>query len=232
MARRLFFVSGIQSGHAELRGEEAKHLSRVLRVEPGQVYEISDNQQKYLARVSEAQKEFVRFEVLEKLPIERETPEIHLYAAIIKFEHFEWGIEKATELGVDRIVPVHSARSENGLDKAVTKRLERWRRIALESSQQSRRVFLPELTTVMRFRDVVSKAEGQKVFLDEKRESGLLRELPKETSTISLLIGPEGGWTDEERSMAESSGWSSASLGPRVLRAETAWMASLAILRA
>ena len=232
MARRLFFVSGIQSGHAELRGEEAKHLSRVLRVEPGQVYEISDNQQKYLARVSEAQKEFVRFEVLEKLPTERETPEIHLYAAIIKFEHFEWGIEKATELGVDRIVPVQSARSENGLDKAVDKRLERWRRIALESSQQSRRVFLPELTTVMRFRDVVRKAEGQKVFLDEKRESGLLRELPKETSTISLLIGPEGGWTDEERSMAASSGWSSASLGPRVLRAETAWMASLAILRA
>ena len=232
MARRLFFVPGIHNGHAELRGEEAKHLSRVLRVEPGQVYEISDNQQKYLARVSEAQKEFVRFEVVEKLPADREIPEIHLYAAIIKFEHFEWGIEKATELGVDRIVPVQSARSENGLDKAVTKRLERWRRIALESSQQSRRVFLPELTTVMRFRDVVSKAEGQKVFLDEKRESGLLRELPKETSTISLLIGPEGGWTDEERSMAASSGWSSASLGPRVLRAETAWMASLAILRA
>jgi 16S rRNA (uracil1498-N3)-methyltransferase len=232
MARRLFFVSGIHSGHAELRGEEAKHLSRVLRVEPGQVYEISDNQQKYLARVSEAHKELVRFEVLEKLPCERESPEIHLYAAIIKFEHFEWGIEKATELGVDRIVPVQSARSENGLDKAVTKRLERWRRIALESSQQSRRVFLPELTPVMRFRDVVGQAEGQKVFLDEKRESGLLRELPKETSTISLLIGPEGGWTDDERSLAASSGWISASLGPRVLRAETAWMASLAILRA
>ncbi|MCX6609353.1 MAG: RsmE family RNA methyltransferase [Acidobacteria bacterium] len=232
MARRLFFVSGIHSGHAELRGEEAKHLSRVLRVEPGQVYEISDNQQKYLARVSEAHKELVRFEVLEKLPFERESPEIHLYAAIIKFEHFEWGIEKATELGVDRIVPVQSARSENGLDKAVTKRLERWRRIALESSQQSRRVFLPELTPVMRFRDVVSQAEGQKVFLDEKRESGLLRELPKETSTISLLIGPEGGWTDDERSLAAGAGWISASLGPRVLRAETAWMASLAILRA
>lgn len=232
MARRLFFVSEIHSGHAELRGEEAKHLSRVLRVEPGQVYEISDNQQKYLARVSEAHKELVRFEVLEKLPCERESPEIHLYAAIIKFEHFEWGIEKATELGVDRIVPVQSARSENGLDKAVSKRLERWRRIALESSQQSRRVFLPELTPVMRFRDVVSQAEGQKVFLDEKRESGLLRELPKETSTISLLIGPEGGWTDDERSLAASSGWISASLGPRVLRAETAWMASLAILRA
>jgi 16S rRNA (uracil1498-N3)-methyltransferase len=232
MARRLFFVSGIHSGHAELRGEEAKHLSRVLRVEPGHVYEISDNLQKYLARVSEAHKELVRFEILEKLPAEREAPEIHLYAAIIKFEHFEWGIEKATELGVDRIVPVQSARSENGLDKAVSKRLERWRRIALESSQQSRRVFLPELTPVMRFRDVASQAEGQRVFLDEKRDGGLLRELPKETSTISLLIGPEGGWTEEERNLAGSAGWTSASLGPRVLRAETAWMASLAILRA
>jgi 16S rRNA (uracil1498-N3)-methyltransferase len=232
MARRLFFVSGIHSGHAELRGEEAKHLSRVLRVEPGHVYEISDNQQKYLARVTEAHKELVRFEVIEKMPVEREAPEIHLYAAIIKFEHFEWGIEKATELGVDRIVPVQSARSENGLDKAVTKRLERWKRIALESSQQSRRVFLPELTPVMRFRDVVSQAAGQRVFLDEKRDGGLLRDLPKETSTISLLIGPEGGWTDDERGLARGAGWISASLGPRVLRAETAWMASLAILRA
>ncbi len=232
MARRLFFVSGIHSGHAELRGEEAKHLSRVLRVEPGHVYEISDNQQKYLARVTEAHKELVRFEVIEKMPTEREAPEIHLYAAIIKFEHFEWGIEKATELGVDRIVPVQSARSENGLDKAVTKRLERWKRIALESSQQSRRVFLPELTPVMRFRDVVSQAAGQRVFLDEKRDGGLLRDLPKETSTISLLIGPEGGWTDDERGLAAGAGWISASLGPRVLRAETAWMASLAILRA
>lgn len=232
MARRLFFISGIYNGYAELRGEEAKHLSRVLRVEPGQVYELSDNQQKYLARVSEAQKELVRFEILEKLEAEREIPRIDLYAAIIKFEHFEWGIEKATELGVDRIIPVQSARSENGLDKAVTKRLERWRRIALESSQQSRRVFLPELIPVMRFRDVVSQAEGQRIFLDEKRESSLLRELPKESSTVSLLIGPEGGWTDEERNLAESTGWLSASLGPRVLRAETAWMASLAILRA
>ncbi len=232
MARRLFFISGIHSGHAELRGEEAKHLSRVLRVEPGQVYELSDNQQKYLGRVSEVQKELVRFEILEKLLAGRETPQIHLYAAIIKFEHFELGIEKATELGVDRIIPVQSARSENGLDKAVTKRLERWRRIALESSQQSRRVFLPELTPVMRFRDVVSQAEGQKIFLDEKREPLLLRELPKENSTISLLIGPEGGWTDDERNLAMSNGWISASLGPRVLRAETAWLVSLAILRA
>ena len=155
MARRLFFVNQVKSGHAELRGEEAKHLSRVLRVEPGHLYEISDNQQKYLAKVVEAHKEAVRFEVVEKLEAVRESPSIHLYAAIIKFEHFEWGIEKATELGVDKIVPVHSARSETGLERAVAKRLERWRRIAVEASQQSRRVFLPQIDGVARFKDVV-----------------------------------------------------------------------------
>ena len=232
MARRLFFVPEVHSGHAALRGEEARHLSRVLRVEPGQVYELSDNQQKYLAKVVEAQKDLVRFEITEKMPTERESPPIHLYAGIIKFEHFEWGIEKATELGVDRIIPVHSARSENGLDKAVSKRLERWRRIALESSQQSRRAFLPEITPVMRMKDVVVKAEGQRIFLDENREAVGLATIARSGSAISLLIGPEGGWTDEERGLATAALWKPASLGPRILRAETAWLASLAILRA
>ena len=195
------------------------------------MYELSDNQQKYLARVAEAHKDLVRFDIVEKLPTVRESPPIHLYAGIIKFEHFEWGIEKATELGVDRVIPVHSARSENGLDKAVSKRLERWRRIALESSQQSRRVFLPEISPVMRLKDVVLKAEGQRIFLDENREAPELATIAKSGSVISLLIGPEGGWTAEERSLASDALWKPASLGPRILRAETAWLASLAILR-
>jgi len=231
MARRLFFVSEVHSGRAELRGEEAKHLSRVLRVEQGQVYEISDNTQRYLAQVSEAHREAVRFEVLEKLPTEMELPPIFLYAAIIKFEHFEWGIEKATELGVDRIVPVQSARSENGLERAVAKRLERWRRIALESSQQCRRSFLPVLEGAQRFTDIVKVAPGNRAFLDERRDGSSLRELKGETEPISLLVGPEGGWTEEERQLALDHGWKPASLGPRILRAETAWLASLAILR-
>ncbi|WP_031497648.1 RsmE family RNA methyltransferase [Bryobacter aggregatus] len=232
MARRLFFVPQVHSGQAELRGDEAKHLSRVLRVEVGQVFEISDNQQKYLAKVADAHKELVRFEILEKLSAHRELPVIHLYAAIIKFEHFEWGIEKATELGVDRIIPVQTARSEPGLERAVTKRLERWRRIALESSQQCRRAFIPELSEVMRFRDVAAKAEGQRIFLDENRAGLTIGKLAKAEDAISVLIGPEGGWTEDERSLAATQNWVSASLGPRVLRAETAWLATLAILRA
>ncbi len=216
---------------AELRGEDAKHLTRVLRVEPGHIYEISDNEQKYLAKVEEAHKELVRFSLLEKQEAVRETPAIHLYAAIIKFEHFEWGIEKATELGVDRIVPVISARSENGLEKAVPKRLERWRKIALESSQQSRRPFLPEVEQPQRFRDAAAKAEGNRLFLDETRTGERLRPA-LDSGALSILIGPEGGWTDDERELAQKENWKAVSLGPRVLRAETAWLACLAILRA
>ncbi len=232
MARRLFFVPDVQGGFAELRGEEAKHLSRVLRVEPGHIYELSDNTHKYLGKVTEANKEAVRFEILETMPAERESPAIHLYVAIIKFEHFEWGIEKATELGVDRIIPVHAARTENGLDKAVAKRLERWRRIAIESSQQSRRAFLPDLGECMRFADVAANASGMRVILDEARQGPRLAVLDKVADPISLLIGPEGGWTDSERAVAVANGWIAASLGPRILRAETAWLAALAILRA
>ena len=110
--------------------------------------------------------------------------------------------------------------------------MERWRRIAIESSQQSRRTFLPELGEALRFRDVVAQAAGMRIILDENREGQKLAELGKAGDPISLLIGPEGGWTDEERTLASSAGWKAASLGPRILRAETAWLAALAILRA
>src|SRR5580765_1633229 len=125
--RRRFFVEQVRNGHAEVEGAQALHLTRVLRVEPGQRYEISDNRNVYLAEIEVAHKERVLFRTLE--PIEsRESPlRVTLCAALIKFDHFEWMIEKATELGVAEIVPVIATRSERGLDKAAPKRTERWR---------------------------------------------------------------------------------------------------------
>jgi 16S rRNA (uracil1498-N3)-methyltransferase len=231
MARRLFFVPQVRNGMAEIRGDDAKHLTRVLRVEPGHIYEISDNSQKYLAKVAEAHKESVRFVIEERLEALRESPEITLYAAIIKFEHFEWGIEKATELGVDRIVPLVTARTEKGLEKAVPKRLERWRKIALEASQQSRRAFLPEVTAALPLRNAVASARGTRLFLDEARTGAFLKPASS-PAPVAVFLGPEGGWTDDERTLAASQSLTSITLGPRVLRAETAWLACLAILRA
>ncbi len=129
--RRRFFVDEVRNGQAKIVGEEARHLSRVLRVEPGQRYEISDNRNVYLAEVETAHKENVVFRTIEKLPTAPPAACIELYAALIKFDRFEWIVEKATELGVTEIVPIEAARSERGLEKAAAKRVDRWRRIAL-----------------------------------------------------------------------------------------------------
>src|SRR5580700_6139210 len=143
--RRRFFVDEVRGGRAEISGDDARHLTRVLRVEAGQRYEISDNRHVYLAEVETARKEHVAFRALEKLPSPAPAVRLILCAALIKFDHFEWMIEKATELGVSEIVPVETIRSERGLERAAHKRVERWRRIALEASQQARRAFLPEV---------------------------------------------------------------------------------------
>lgn len=233
MARRRFFVDCIHGGSAELRGDQARHLTRVLRVEPGQRFEISDQGAAWLAEIVEARGERVVFRVLEPL----ETPEmpvrIALCAALIKFDRFEWMIEKATELGVDRILPVETLRSEKGLLEASRKRLERWQRMAREASQQARRLRAPEILPATRWQEALAGAVGHRYFLEESAAPPLLRALPQNRmplAQVALLTGPEGGWTDAERQAAASAGWQAVSLGPQVLRAETASLAALAVI--
>jgi 16S rRNA (uracil1498-N3)-methyltransferase len=236
MARRRFFVDEIHHGQAMMQGEEVKHLRQVLRAEVGQRYELSDGQRVYLAEIECFRKGEVTFRVVEELPQAPLLLDLTLYAALIKFDRFEWIVEKATELGVGRIVPVIAARTDFGLDKAAPKRLERWNRIALEAAKQCHRVGPPELTEPVPFSDAVSAAGGFRVFLDEDCQQPLLGTLPSETSrnqgdTVSLLVGPEGGWTDAERKAAVAASFAPASLGTLVLRAETAVVAAMAILQ-
>ena len=128
MARRRFFVDGIHDGRAELTGDQAHHLRRVLRVEAGRRYEISDTRRVYLAEVSLSTAKRIVFDVLEELPAREPPIALDLYLALIKFDRLELAIEKTTELGVRRIVPVIASRSEKGLERAAAKRAERWRR--------------------------------------------------------------------------------------------------------
>jgi 16S rRNA (uracil1498-N3)-methyltransferase len=233
VARRRFFVDAIRNGTAELRGDEARHLTRVLRVEPGQRFEISDNQHAYLAEIAEAKGERVVFHVVEAIAGVPMPVRITLCAAIVKFDRFEWMIEKATELGVERILPVEATRTERGLFEASRKRSERWARIARESSQQSRRAQIPEILPAVRLEHCLKEAAEHRYFLDEGAAPPLVREIPAERSdTVALLIGPEGGWTEAERALAVGAGWCPVSLGPLVLRAETAAAAAIAVVMA
>jgi 16S rRNA (uracil1498-N3)-methyltransferase len=226
--RRRFFVDEVRNGHAQIEGEDARHLTRVLRVEAGQRYEISDNRNVYLAEIEMARKEHVVFRTLEKLPVQETGARLILCAALIKFDHFEWMIEKATELGAAEIVPVQTARGEHGLERAAAKRIDRWRRIALEASQQSRRAFLPEIVEPVTLPRALAIEASRRMVFDEA-STAPLRAGPAAES-IALLIGPEGGWTEEER--ASFAGWEPVSLGPLVLRAETAAIAALAVVGA
>ncbi len=236
MARRRFFVDEVRLGQAQVVGDDAHHLTRVLRVEPGQRYEISDNHGVYLAEVQEARKSLVTFTVVEKLATEEPLVRVTLFASLIRFERFEWMIEKVTELGVESIVPVEAGRSEKGLEHAAGKRLSRWKRIAREASEQSRRVRVPDLTEPLLFREALASTQPHRLFLDEDPGAQpILAALPSPKTggaEVAILAGPEGGWTDREREAAAERGWTRVSLGPMILKTETATLAALAILQA
>lgn len=237
MARRRFFVDQVRNGRAELAGEGAEHLRRVLRAAPGDRLEISDNRSVYLAEIEGFRKGAAILRLLEPLAVDEPALRITLLASLIKFDRFEWIIEKATELGAGAIVPVAAARSERGLERAAAKRLERWRRIALESSQQCRRARLPAIEDAADFAHAVRTRDAFRYLLDEESSGPALAEaLPPAgerpaAARVSLLLGPEGGWTGGERQAAIEAGWTRVSLGPTILRAETAAIAALAVLR-
>jgi 16S rRNA (uracil1498-N3)-methyltransferase len=236
MARRRFFVPDVRRGAAELTGPDAEHLVRVLRAQPGQIYEISDNHDVYLAQIETARKSVISFRTIEKLAPPPAAVQITLATALIKFDRFEWLIEKATELGVSAIQTFEATRSERGLAQAAAKRLARWERIALEASQQSRRAVLPQLEAPVRFAKALEADANARLLLNEAGNAApILSSLPQTRTPadrVACLLGPEGGWTDEEREQATAAGWTSCGLGHTILRAETAGIAALAIIQA
>jgi 16S rRNA (uracil1498-N3)-methyltransferase len=232
MARRRFFVDQVRKGQAEITGENAHHLTRVLRVEAGQKFEITDNDRAWLAAVETARKDLVRFQVIQELDAGPPIPAVALYLALIKFERFEWAVEKATELGVTRIIPVEASRSEHGLFAGAQKRVERWKRIAREASEQSRRLRVPEIADPIRLPEALRETSTHRCWLDEEPGAPPLLDAfaLRAGDATALLIGPEGGWIDAERRQFAEAGWIAASLGASILRAETAVCAALAVL--
>jgi 16S rRNA (uracil1498-N3)-methyltransferase len=231
MARRRFFVDEIRQGRAHIEGDDAHHLTRVLRVEPGQKYEISDNRNVYLAEIETARKNLVSFSILERLPTVEPPLRVTLYASLVRFERFEMILEKATELGVETIAPVVAERSEKGLDRAAGKRLPRWQRIVREASEQCRRARLPELLAPQSLEEVL-EARGLRYLLDEDPAASPILTIHVSGDEASILVGPEGGWTPRERELLLAKQWTAVSLGPAILKTETAAIAALAILNA
>ena len=228
MTRRRWIADQVSGNRAALTGAHADHLVRVLRARVGQEFDIVANgvvRQGVVVAIADSLVDFeLGEEILAQLPAIRLT----LLLAIFKFDRMEWAIEKCTELGVTGIVPVIARRTDSHLVEASAKRVERWRRIALQASEQSRRAFPPEIADPIKLREAMALPAGLKIVLSEAEEQSQLRDI-QPTGEVLLAVGPEGGWTEDELELLQKNGWLSASLGPTILRAETAAIAATAI---
>ena len=233
--RRRFIADSWNETTATLIGDQAAHLARVLRAEPGQIYDIVAGGFLHRAEIISAGNDEVVFTLYEELEADAALP-IHLLLAIFKFDHFEWAVEKATELGVGSITPVLARRTEKHLAQASAKRVDRWRRIALEASKQSRRTDIPIVEEPVGLKGALEPetATTRLLLSETEQKLSLTEALGNRTSesTMALAIGPEGGWTPEEMALFTSHAWAHVTLGPRILRAETAAIAAIAIVSA
>jgi 16S rRNA (uracil1498-N3)-methyltransferase len=233
MTRRRWIADEVSGTRAVLVGAHADHLSRVLRARIGQEFDITTGNEVRRGRVTAIAADRVEFELGDEISAPA-IVQVTLVLSIFKFDRMEWAIEKCTELGAGRIIPVIARRTEAHLAAAAAKRVERWRRIALQAAEQSRRVSPPEISSPLKLKDAAALPGSMRILLSETETETMLKDVLQSGSNdgdVVLAFGPEGGWTDEELKLFHEAGWISASLGSRILRAETAAIAGLAIVQ-
>ena len=238
MTRRRWIAEHWDEATASIAGAQAEHLARVLRAQPGMEADVVAGGHVFHAQVAAVSFKEVRFNLVSELEADPALP-VTLVLAIYKFDRLEWAIEKATELGVAAIVPAIARRTEKHLAEAAAKRAERWRRIVHESAQQSRRSDVPILHDPVPLATHVRAVSSATriVLAEQERTTTLCHALQEaaeaagdEMPSLEIAIGPEGGWAPTEEALFDANGWRAASLGPRILRAETAAIAALAVV--
>jgi 16S rRNA (uracil1498-N3)-methyltransferase len=238
MTRRRWIAEHWDEATATLTGAQAAHMARVLRAQPGTEADVVAGGHVFHAEVVAVSPDEVRFNLVAEVEADPALP-VTLVMAVYKFDRMEWAIEKATELGVATIAPVIARRTEKHLAQAAEKRAERWRRIAHEAAQQSRRSDVPEILQPTPLAERVRAASrAVRIVLAEQERTTTLRTLidealaaaGEEMPVLEIAIGPEGGWAPEEEALFDANGWRAVTLGPRIMRAETAALAALAVV--
>jgi 16S rRNA (uracil1498-N3)-methyltransferase len=238
MTRRRWIAEHWDEATASITGAQAAHMARVLRAQPGMEADVVAGGHVFHAEVAAVSPDEVRFNLVAEVQADPALP-VTLAMAVYKFDRMEWAIEKATELGVFAVAPVIAQRTEKHLAQAAEKRAERWRRIVHEAAQQSRRSDVPIIHNPIPLTEHARSSSGcVRIVLAEQERTTTLRRLIEEAveaagdemPTIEIAIGPEGGWAPAEEALFDASGWRAATLGPRILRAETAAIAALAVV--
>jgi len=240
MTRRRWIADSWDGTSASVKGEQAAHLVRVLRAQTGMECDMVAGDRVWRAVMSGVSGDAVRFTLLSEVEAELALP-VTLLLSVFKFDRMEWIIEKATELGAARFIPMTARRSEKHLVQAAQARVERWRRVAREAAKQSRRSDVPVVEDLVPLKTAVrSGAAGLRLLLAEQERSttlyaamqAALQQAAVEKPAVELAVGPEGGWTADEEALFAVEGWQAVSLGPRILRAETAGITAMAVVAA
>ncbi len=237
MTRRRWIADTWDTSSATITGSQAAHLARVLRAQTGMQFDVVAGAAVWRSVIVTVDDGAVTFQLLE--PVDASAPlDLTIVLSVFKFDRLEWAIEKLVELGVPSIEPAIVRRTEKHLAQAASHRVERWRRIASEATRQSRRSAIPQIADPRPLREVLAahSAPGALRLLlaeNEKRQT-LLRTLQSSDDLpgIVLAVGPEGGWTTEEETLFHEQGWTAVTMGPTILRAETAAIAATAIAAA
>jgi len=220
MTRRRWIAEHWDEATATIVGAQAEHMARVLRAEAGMEADVVAGGHVFHAEVAAVSTSEVRFNLIAEVQADPALP-VTLVMAVYKFDHMEWAIEKATELGVAAVAPVIARRTEKHL------------------AQQSRRSDVPLISDPIALADRIRAASAStRIVLAEQERTTTLRHAVNEAMTaaqaqmptLEIAIGPVGGWTPEEEALFDANGWIAVSLGPRILRAETAAIAALAVV--
>jgi 16S rRNA (uracil1498-N3)-methyltransferase len=216
------------SDSVTVTGDEFHHSVRVVRVREGEEVEVFDKSGR-LARgtVESIAKDQATIRIIEELASRESKISVHLAMSIIQLEKFELVLQKATELGVRSFIPLVTDRIELRRERYAGK-LERWNRIVFEAVKQSGRSVVPPIEEPVAFEEAIRRS-GLKVLFDADRPAS---EWPSSPEAVTLFIGPEGGWSDEELEAARTRGCLFARMGPRRLRAETAAIVACAVIAA
>ncbi len=231
---RRFKVESVRGDEAYLRGQEARHALKVLRLRKGDEIVIFDGTgNEYLARIEASSTVSVKLKVLKKLNINRDSPlDTTLYMGLTnKLQKFELAIQKSTELGVKTVVPVICKRSAFGEKvKDWSGKLRRWNEITVNAAKQCGRNILPQIEEPIRLSDIEDSSE-LKFVLWEKGGRSFKDYSQFSPNSVSLVVGPEGGLDNEEIEILKAKGFNVIHLGKRILRAETAAIASLSVVQ-
>nr|WP_295609404.1 16S rRNA (uracil(1498)-N(3))-methyltransferase [uncultured Terrisporobacter sp.] len=220
-----------------IEGEDVKHISRVLRCRENDKLEVCDmDNNEYICEIKEINKDNILLDIIEKVNIKRESNlKVKLYQGMPKGTKMELILQKLTEIGVDEIVLVQTKRSVTKIDnKKEDKKIERWERIIYEAAKQSKRAKIPKLTGVLTFKEALADMQNNDLNLCpyENERTISIKEAIKDSSanTIGIFVGPEGGFEEEEIEKIQEIDGKVVSLGPRILRTETASVVASSIV--